>query len=172
MGNATNSLPQNKAKIFIEALPLRERLIWRIGTQTGLRVSDILHQKKKNIIAGTWKTKEQKTGKAKKCKIDEKTVMLAKAYMALYPTPKKQKIFINMDTNKPYTRQAVYKNIKKTAKRFKLSRISPHSSRKTFAQNLLKEGYSLNYIQKQLNHKSAKTTKVYLKNKKSKKSKN
>jgi site-specific recombinase XerD len=69
-----------------------------------------------------------------------------------------------MRTKKPFTRQNTWKNVKKIAKKHNLRKIAPHSTRKTFAQELLKAGYDVAYIQKQLNHAKEETTKIYLKN--------
>lgn len=164
MGNRMNALTSARAEVFIHSLPLRERLIWRIGSQTGLRLTDILNLYKKDVLSGKWTTRERKTGKRKRCRVDKETIMLARAYMKTYKTPHKKKLFINMRTNKPFTRQNTWKNVKKIAKKHNLRKIAPHSTRKTFAQELLKAGYDVAYIQKQLNHAKEETTQIYLKN--------
>lgn len=160
-----NGLSKIKAKKLKALLRIRERLIWRIGEETGLRISDILNLNKKDILSGKWTTREKKTGKIKKCSISADTIDLAKTYMTAYPTPRKKRIFINMETGKPFTRQSAYKNIKSAGKRLKMRRIGPHSSRATFAQNLKKDGLSTEQIQKALNHAKTATTKIYLRNK-------
>jgi integrase len=85
-----NALISAHAEVFIQSLPLRERLIWRIGSQTGLRLTDILNLYKKDVLNGKWATRERKTGKRKRCRVDKATIMLARAYMETYKTPHKK----------------------------------------------------------------------------------
>lgn len=159
-----NGLSPEKAKKLKEALPIRARLAWQIGEETGLRISDILNLNKKDVRSGVWVTKERKTGKYKICRISPATIHLAETYMTAFPTPHKRKLFFNMETRKPFTRQSIYKSIRATSNRLKIDFIGAHSTRATFAQNLKRSGLSLEDIQKAMNHKSAETTKHYLSN--------
>jgi site-specific recombinase XerD len=66
------------------------------------------------------------------------------------------------DYRKHRTRQAVYYDLKKAAKRFNLKiDLSPHSLRKNYAVYLKQKGYSVEAIQKELNHTSNSTTLIY-----------
>jgi len=66
------------------------------------------------------------------------------------------------DYRKHRTRQAVYNDLKRAAKRFNLKiELSPHSLRKNYAVYLKRQGMPLSDIQKQLNHTSLETTLIY-----------
>lgn len=66
------------------------------------------------------------------------------------------------DYRVPRTRQAVYLDLKKCAKRFNIKlNMSPHSLRKNYAVYLKEQGKSLAYIQKALNHDNIITTMLY-----------
>ena len=66
------------------------------------------------------------------------------------------------DYRKHRTRQAVFIDLKKCAKRFNIKiNLAPHSLRKNFAVYLRKQGKSLEEIQKALNHTDLVTTMLY-----------
>jgi site-specific recombinase XerD len=67
------------------------------------------------------------------------------------------------DYRKHRTRQAVFTDLKKAAKRFniKLS-LSPHSLRKNYAVYLRKQGKTIEEIQQELNHDNTATTMIYV----------
>lgn len=67
------------------------------------------------------------------------------------------------DYRKHRTRQAVFYDLKKSAKRFKLKlSLSPHSLRKNYAVYLKEQGLSLYEIQRELNHDNIATTMIYV----------
>lgn len=142
----------------------------RIGLETGLRVSDILEQNKADICRGEWRTIEQKTGKVKECILTPKTLETAQDYFKTHRSTQ-HKAFYNSTTKKPYTRQSVYKAIKKAAKMAHIKNAGAHSTRSTYAQDLKRKGLSIEEIQKKLNHSNKKTTEIYLKNKRVKREK-
>jgi site-specific recombinase XerD len=67
------------------------------------------------------------------------------------------------DYRKHRTRQAVYIDIKKAAAKFNIKlNLTPHSLRKNYAVYLKNEGYSIEQIQKLLNHTDITTTLIYV----------
>lgn len=72
-------------------------------------------------------------------------------------------IFPNrLNGRKHRTRQAVWKDLRRVSKLFKLrGTVAPHSLRKTYARTLLREGFTLSQIQKALNHTDTTVTALY-----------
>lgn len=67
------------------------------------------------------------------------------------------------DFRKHRTRQAVYIDIKKAARKFNIKlNLTPHSLRKNYAVYLKNEGYTFEQIQKLLNHTDITTTLIYV----------
>jgi site-specific recombinase XerD len=67
------------------------------------------------------------------------------------------------DYRKHRTRQAVFYDLKKAAKRFNIRiNLSPHSLRKNYAVYLKKQGKDVEEIRKALNHDNIVTTLLYM----------
>jgi Site-specific recombinase XerD len=147
---------------FIECLNQRDRLIWSIGKDTGLRIGDILRLKRHEARKGTFTIIEHKTGKKKRCRLSEGTIRLFSLYVISNPARGRQFIFINHRTGKPFTRQAIWYNFHKAGERVRLNRTGTHSMRKTYAQ-LMMASSDIEHTRKALNHKSSSITAVYLK---------
>ena len=63
---------------------------------------------------------------------------------------------------KPRTRQAVWKDVKRAAKAFRLPQnVAPHSFRKVYAVDLLEQYGDIKKVQRALNHGSETTTMIY-----------
>ncbi len=60
------------------------------------------------------------------------------------------------------TRQAVWKDVKRAAKAFRLPQnVGPHSARKVYAVELLKKYGDIDKVRRALNHGSVSTTMIY-----------
>lgn len=166
IGNKMNAIKnENLESIFFESLPLKYKCIWRIGVETGLRISDILKRKRHEIRAGAWVCYESKTGKKKKCTLTPETVELCEAYFKISHVKNIRFAFYNQKTKTPFTRQSVWKMFRNRATDIKLKRIGAHSSRCTSAwRRYLKTG-DIDKVRRFLNHDNEKVTKLYLKNK-------
>lgn len=67
------------------------------------------------------------------------------------------------DYRKHRTRQAVFIDLKKSAKRFKINiNLAPHSLRKNYAVYLREQGKTAEQIKKELNHNNITTTLLYM----------
>ena len=65
-------------------------------------------------------------------------------------------------TGKPHTRQAVWKDVKRAARAFRLPQnVGPHSARKVFAVELLAKYGDLERVRRALNHSSDTVTMIY-----------
>jgi len=72
----------------------------------------------------------------------------------LFPSPR--------NWNAPVSRQAAHRAFKKAADLLELERVSPHSMRKTYAQEKHRAGASLKELQEALQHDRVETTLLYL----------
>ncbi len=143
---------------ILAALTPANRLAIEVSLSTGLRISDVLELRtgllKKRMIV--W---EKKTGKRKFVYINSDLLeqILRQA----------GRIYVfegRTNPNKHRSRQAVYKDIKRAARLFRIPQkmvVSPHSARKIYAVNALKKYGNLEKVQNLLNHSSEAVTMVY-----------
>lgn len=145
------------------ALAPANSLVCEVALQTGWRVDDVLNLKTEQLK----KAKDYK----RPCVsiVEKKTGKKSKKYFSrglidrLLNQAGRIYVFEGRDDYRvPRTRQAVFMDLKKTAKRFNLKiNLSPHSLRKNYAVYLKNKGYNLTEIQKALNHDNVLTTMVY-----------
>lgn len=143
-------------EILLMSLMPENREILSLCMDYGLRVGDVLNMKVDDLRKSVWSFKEEKTGKRRRVKLSEAhrracLSLAGKIYVFEHRT----------DYKRHRTRQAVYKDIKRIAKMFRLKYISPHSFRKVYAVEQYKKTDSLQHVQKLLNHGSPEVTVLY-----------
>ncbi len=151
----TEYLLQREVDKVLSALTPGNALVMRVALHTGLRVGDILAIKTVQLKPRFWVT-ESKTGKRRQVGLPE----------PLLNDIKKQAgrvwAFPGRNPRKPRTRQAVWKDVKRASKAFRLEQnIAPHSARKVFAVDLLDRYGDLERVRRALNHSSQSTTVIY-----------
>ena len=142
---------------ILYALTPENKLVCKVALETGLRVGDILELKTADLYKQSFTITEQKTGKKKR-------VRLRKALIAeLLKIAGDKFVFehrINPDKHR--TRQAVFADIKRSAKLFRVKEnISPHSLRKIYAVDLYKKTNDLKKVCEALSHDNELTTMIY-----------
>lgn len=151
-------------------------LIWKVGVNLALRVSDVLKitvkEAKEYLLNGNYKSKDKKTGKVNHVKLNEKTLEAFKGALELREKAKvaldNPFLFVgggNRTSNSttPISRQAVDKYFKKAVDDENLNiHIGTHTMRKTWGTLAYSKGYKLENIMKRLNHSSQSTTLLYL----------
>lgn len=146
----------------LAALTPPNRLALALSALTGLRISDCLglqterlKSSRNNKITVT----EQKTGKKRRIYIPNNL------YREMLSQAGRYYVFENrFDEKKPRTRQAVYKDIKRAAKVFRLSsklQLSPHSARKLYAVGVYGKSGNIKKVQELLNHNDEAVTMLY-----------
>lgn len=141
----------------LAALTKKNMLVCEVCLATGLRVGDVLALKTDFLRTNRFTIKEQKTGKSR-------LVYLPKA---LYERLVKQsgRVWVfegRTDPKKHRTRQAVFKDLRRAAKAFRISaHISPHSLRKVYAVDYFNRTGSLEKVKKALNHSGEAVTMLY-----------
>lgn len=141
----------------LRLLTHHNELVLKVMFSTGLRVGDVLSLKTEDIKKSSVTIKEQKTGKKKRVRIssqlrEEMMKISGRVYVFEHRN----------DRMRPRTRQAVWKDLKRASEMLRISKgLGTHSARKTWAIEKLKSGYSLEEIQKMMNHTTPEITMIY-----------
>lgn len=141
----------------------RDLLLFTLGINTNLRISDLLSLKREDIDGDKIVLKESKTGKTKRIHLGDKTVKsiapLLPASGYLFPSRKSDK-----DGNaRPITRTQAWRILNGAAERAGLDiEFGTHSMRKTFAYHAYKQGVDLALLMRILNHSSQRETLRYI----------
>jgi len=138
----------------------KHRLIIKLLYGTGLRVSEIVNLKRKdvNFTESLIKIRLAKGKKDRFVKIPSSTVNELKSYMNLETS---EHVFPS-NRNKKITKATIQAILRNSAKKAGIKkRVYPHLLRHSFATHLLEQGTDLRVIQKILGHSSLKTTQLY-----------
>lgn len=153
-------VPKDELAHVYAALMPANRLACQVAEHTGLRIGDVLALRTEQLCKGQrFTVREAKTGKSKRIYLPRKLHddLMAQAGAAwVFPSPR--------DGTKHRTRQAVWADIKRAAKAFRLRQnVTPHSLRKVYAVEQWEETGDLAKVGKALNHEPAhpETTMIY-----------
>lgn len=148
----------------------RNHLLFVLGINSGLRISDLLNLKISDILDNNNKIKsfitlrEQKTGKPKLFPINTNTNKAIKLYLKNIElnnldTP----LFASRKGNKPISRIQAWTILNNVSKQVGIvEEIGTHSLRKTFGYHAFKSGIGIETLQKILNHSSPAITLRYI----------
>ena len=142
----------------LAALTYPNRLVMEVCLCTGLRVSDVLTLRPEQVRKGRFTVQERKTGKSRRVYIPEELrERLLKVGNELYIFPNRY------NGRKPRTRAAVWKDLKRAAKAFRLKEnVGTHTARKNWAvEQMRKSGGDVEALQKTMNHQSVEITLLY-----------
>lgn len=145
---------------LLAALTAPNRLAMEISMATGLRIGDVLSIKSDQIRQAKdrrFTVRELKTGKTRRITLS------AELYQRALSMAGKVYVFENrMDWRRPRTRQAVFKDVKRVARIFRLKQnVAPHTARKVYAVDAFKRSGDLKKVQRLLNHSSEAVTTLY-----------
>ena len=140
----------------------RNYMIFILGINTGLRVSDLVKLRVKDVkerehIIIT----EKKTGKDKRILITD----VLKRELKSYIQNKDDEEYLIKSThgeNKPLSRYMVYYILRETAKKCGLREIGTHTLRKTFGYHFYKKEKNIAMLMDLFNHSSEKVTLRYI----------
>jgi integrase len=153
----TEALLEQEVAHVLRALTRSNELVCQVSLHTGLRVGDVLALKTEQLAPHFW-ISERKTGKRKQVGLPGPLLDALQKQAGevwVFPSPR--------DPTKHRTRQAVWKDLKRAARLFRLPQnVGPHSLRKTYAQELLAKYGSVKRVQRALNHSNDAVTLVYL----------
>lgn len=152
----TEYLLNKEVERVLALLTPSNRLAMRVSLHTGLRLNDVLSLRTEQLASRFWVT-ESKTGKRKFIGLPRQLLDdLRKEAGMIY-------VFEHRcDPNKHRTRQAVWADVKRAAKAFRLPQnVAPHSFRKVYAVELLQRYGDIDKVRKALNHRYESTTLIY-----------
>lgn len=150
------------------------RLMLACGFFFGLRISDILLLKWKDLMSSELKVIEQKNSKQRVIKFNKEFLKIRDQVISNYPIqPNKDSlIFIydrkGADPNKPISKTAANKRIKKVFERYriKVSNPSSHTLRKTFGRRVYehfnRSEDALIKLSQMFNHSNVAITRRYI----------
>lgn len=147
----------NKLKINIKPKTKLEKRNWLIFSflfLTGIRVSELLEVNKNKIYDNN---KLNIKGKGQKTRV----IFLSNYLLELLNNWKPNKIAIN-DRNKIISIKQINTIVKKIGKKYFDKNISPHSLRRSYATNLLRNNANIEVVRKTLGHTNINTTARYL----------
>lgn len=143
---------------ILSALMVENRLALIVSLTTGLRIDDVLSLKasqlKTRMTITESKTKKKRTIRLSESLLDELLRVSGKIWV----------FEGRCDARKHRTRQAVYKDIKRACKAFRVPttlKVSPHTARKMYAVKQFNRTCSLDKVKSLLNHSSEAVTMIY-----------
>lgn len=136
-------------------------VIFRLGIHTGLRISDILGFKVKDVKNKKYvELREQKTGKYKKFVLQPKLQVMLRNWIGDKPD---DAWLFEGHINKKLDRSQVYRRMNDAAEALKIpANIGTHTLRKTFGYHFHRQFNDLPLLQEILNHTSPDVTKRYI----------
>lgn len=139
------------------ALTPQNRLACEVSIATGLRIGDVLELTTEKVKQGRFTVREGKTGKARRVRLPkdlQARILSMAGHVYAFES--------RTDGHKHRTRQAVYKDIRRAAKAFRLSEhVSPHSLRKVYAVDQYHKTGDIKRVQGLLNHSTEAVTMIY-----------
>lgn len=142
---------------ILAALTPPNRLAVLVSMLTGLRIGDVLSLKVTQIVTERATVKEAKTGKTRRIRLP----VALRRELLLHAG----KIWVfegRLDSKRHRTRQAVYKDIKRAARAFRVPlQVSPHTARKIYAVTEYRKDMDIRRVQRLLNHSSEAVTALY-----------
>ena len=141
----------------LAALTYHNRMAVTVSLLTGLRIGDVLSLRTEDVKRGRFTITEEKTLKKRRVRLPGWLVLkllgiAGKIYVFEHRT----------DPRRHRTRQAVYKDIIRARRAFRLTgHISPHTARKIYAVREYRKDFDSRRVQRLLNHSSEAVTMIY-----------
>lgn len=140
----------------------RNEMLFTFGIYTGLRVSDIIKLKVKDIKQSDLSIREQKTGKATHAHINRALRSRLDTYLVLMDLTQDDWLFPSTRGNNHVTRFQVYRMIHDAGLVLGRNDLGSHTMRKTFGRMWVEQGKSLPTLQQIFNHTSQRVTLHYI----------
>lgn len=170
VGAIKNRKQIDKIKAVLRKNSLRDYLLFVMGINTGLRVSDLLRLKIGDVIDGAGKVmesiqiREKKTGKVKTFYINEAVSKAIGEYMKNNDRAPNSFLFRSRKgNNQPITRVQAYRILNEACSTVKVNgAIGMHTLRKTFGYWAYQQGIDITLLMKIFNHSSPSITLRYI----------
>lgn len=155
-------------KSYLKGKNLRDYLLFVLGLNTGLRISDLLELKYSDIFTDCNKfrehltIKEEKTEKTKKIKLNNVARKALKEYISIYKLAGKDYLFRSRKGGR-ISRVQAYRVLTEAAKIIKIEDFGTHSLRKTWGYwTYGASRYNIALIMDMFNHSSPAVTLRYI----------
>ena len=153
----TEYLLDREVQRVLAALMPQNALIIETVLQTGLRISDVLELRTAQLKPSMW-VLEKKTGKRHRCGLPQplldRILEQADPQGWAFPSPTKR--------SQHKTRQAVWRDVKRAAKAFRMAQnVGTHSFRKVYAVRLLERYGDIARVQRAMSHANPSVTAIY-----------
>jgi site-specific recombinase XerD len=141
----------------------RVHLVFILGINSGLRVSDLLNLTVEDVINGVVTIREKKTRKEKQFALSDTCMEAINEYIS-YSGVTTGLLFDNgRGKDKAITKQAVWKLLNQAADWCGVTEnVGTHSMRKAFSYHALRNGVDISFIMEALNHSDLTHTKRYI----------
>lgn len=151
----TEYLYRQEVERVLSALMPQNQLIVKVMLHTGMRLSDALRMPVEGLSTSGWYT-ESKTGKKRRYGLPRPL------YDAIMEQAGPEWAFPGRKKGTHKTRQAVWADIKRAARAFRLQQnVGAHSFRKVYAVRLMEKYGKIERVQRNLNHCSGSVTAIY-----------
>lgn len=151
----TEYLLNKEVEHVLAALMPQNRLIFEVILHNGARIGDVLALRTAQLKPSFWYV-EQKTGKRRQMGLPAPLLRAIRAQAG------EVWAFTGRDGKKPKTRQAVWKDVKRAQRAFRLPQnIGTHSARKVYAVELMRRYGDIERVRRNLNHSSSSVTSIY-----------
>lgn len=152
-------------KLLKEHSP-RDYLLFVLGINTGLKISEILTIRWSDIVNENGSVKnfiDRDSEQEIPIYLNTKVKNAISNYLSSISIDYSNYVFKSSKTNDPITRQQAYRIINKAAKKVGIEgNIGTHSMRKTFGYHAYKKGIAIALLQKIFHHTSSSETLKYL----------
>jgi integrase len=152
-------------KKFLKRRSERNYILFLFGINTGIRISDILKLRVRDVQGWSIYLKEGKTGKPREVKMPKELKRAVREYTKdkhkndyLFPSREKDK----KGKPKPISRGMAYIILQDIADEFGLERIGCHSLRKTYGYHFYDQTKDVAVLQEMLNHSDPAITMRYI----------
>ncbi len=141
---------------------VKYQILFRIGVECGLRVSDILNITVHDYYTGF--VTEKKTKKVKEVKLSKETKKIIDGHIKRNGLSISNYIIFSSTTrfDTPLSRRQAHYVIRAVGGKLGLNLISTHSLRKTYARLFFNKHKDIEKLRVELNHKYVTTTLLYL----------
>jgi len=151
----------SKIKKYLIEKNERNYILFLFGINTGMRISDILKLRVKDVEGWSVFVREGKTKKPKEVRMPPELKKAVRNYCK--DKPKNEYLFRSrIGKNKPITRGMAYIILQEIADEFNLERIGTHSFRKTYGYHHYKQFKDVAVLQQMLNHSDPNITLRYI----------
>ncbi|HDR4948091.1 site-specific integrase [Bacillus tropicus] len=148
-------------KEYLKEKNERNYILFVMGINTGLRISDILKLKVGDVQGSHISMREMKTGKQKRIQITS----ALKRELKWFSEGREVEEYLlksRKGKNHPIGRSMAYKILKSTAAEFGLDEIGTHTLRKTYGYHMYMQTKNIALLMEIFNHSSEKVTLRYI----------